>query len=72
MSNESARHLAFNLERVERLSRRGLLLFLDMERSKSNTERLRRKARKWTIATSDSDVDIDLARAEWMEREPRS
>lgn len=62
--------LANNLKRIERLTRRGLLLFLDLEHSKSNTERLRSRARLEAIRTSNRDVDLDLARIEWQEREP--
>lgn len=62
--------LAHNLTRVNKLTRRGLLLFLDLERSKANSSRLRSKARLEAIHRSNVEVDMDLARAEHLEREP--
>lgn len=62
--------LAHNLTRVDKLTRRGLLLFLDLERSKANSNRLRSQARLEAIRKSNVEVDMDLARAEHLEREP--
>lgn len=70
IEHDQAKLLANNLRRVDRLTRRGLLLFLGYERQKANTKRLRSKARLAAIRRSNTEVDVDLARIEWMEREP--
>lgn len=62
--NDSPRLMSDNLSRIERLPRRALLLFLDMERSKSSTFKLRSRARTKAVSKSDVSVDMDLTRAE--------
>jgi len=52
-----------NLQEIDRLSRHELMRFLDLERSKSSTVRLRARARRRAINQSDVQVDINLARA---------
>lgn len=56
--------LADNLARIDRLSRRGLLRFLDLERSKRNTKRLRKRARFIALKASSVNVAVTIARAE--------
>lgn len=63
-SDQENKLLALNLRRIDALSRRGLLLFLDLESSKSNTGALREKARLIAIDHSGVEVGRDLARIE--------
>lgn len=60
---EQSKLMAHNLERVDRLSRRGLMVFLDLQQSKSNTARLRARARLIVIRESAVQISLDLARA---------
>ena len=54
-----------NLQRIDRLPRRGLMLFLDTEKTKANTGSLRRKARLAAIGAYDAAaVLLDLDRVE--------
>jgi hypothetical protein len=56
--------MAHNLRRVNLLSRRGLMTFLDLPGSKSNTARLRKQARLIVIRQPATHIAADLARAE--------
>jgi hypothetical protein len=53
-----------NLARIDRLARRALMRFLDVERTKNNTPALRKRARLVAIENGGWRVDLDLNRAE--------
>ena len=56
--------MADNLRRIDRLPRHGLMLYLDKETSKTNTKRLRAKARLHAIEADSVEADFDLSRIE--------
>jgi hypothetical protein len=56
--------MANNLARINSASRRMIMRFLYMVRSRENTKRLRSKARMRAIVTADDLVGLDLNRAE--------
>jgi hypothetical protein len=61
---EENRLMTANLARIDRLPRRALMRFLDVERTKSNTKALRRQARLMAIENGGVWIELDLNRAE--------
>jgi hypothetical protein len=59
---QHAQILRNGLDTIDRLSRHGLLVALDCERSKDNTDKLRRRVRLHWIKGAIHQLDLDNAR----------